>query len=154
MKALMFDKIGDPLQVLALREMLQPIPGKGEVLVRMLAASINPGDFLFIQNQYPEPKRPIFPGQIAGNHGIGRVTGAGAGDAGLEEGALVAFSYLNSWAEFAVVPKEWLILLPDDFPIALGAQMVNLITAWDLLESTQTSAGDWIAVTAGYSTVA
>jgi NADPH2:quinone reductase len=154
MKAVMFDRIGAPLDVLTLRDTPQPVPGEGEVLVKMVAASVNPGDFLYVQNLYPEPKRPVFPDAVAGNHGVGRIERAGPGVTGLAAGTLVAFSYLDTWAEYAAVPQEWLIRLPDGYPMALGAQMVNLITAWDLVERAKAKPGDWIALTAGHSTVA
>ena len=71
MKAIVFDEIGSPRDVLYLDDVPPPPIGDGEVLVRMVSASVNPGDFLFIQNLYPEPKKPHFPRQIAGNHGAG-----------------------------------------------------------------------------------
>lgn len=154
MKAIVLDEIGAPLDVLKLRDVDIPTPQKGEVLVQMLASSINPGDFLFVQNLYPEPKRPVLPSQIAGNHGVGCIEKVGAGVTGYEPGMLVAFSYLNTWAEFAAVPQEWLIPLPKDYPLALGAQVMNVISAWDMLEQARVQPGDWMAVTAGYSTVA
>ena len=48
MKAIVFDRIGSPEKVLELREVPAPQIGPGEVLVRMVSASINPGDSLFI----------------------------------------------------------------------------------------------------------
>src|SRR5918999_4909541 len=71
MKAIVFDAIGSPRDVLYLHDVPMPRIGDGEVLVRMVSASVNPGDFLFIQNLYPEPKKPLLPRQIAGNHGAG-----------------------------------------------------------------------------------
>jgi NADPH:quinone reductase len=56
MKAIILDQIGSPLEVLQLRDVPVPEIRDNEVLVKMSAASINPGDFLFIQNLYPEPK--------------------------------------------------------------------------------------------------
>jgi NADPH:quinone reductase len=118
----------------------------------MVAASVNPGDFLFIENLYPEPKKPVFPGQIAGNHGAGVVVRAGQKVA-FKAGTLVAFSYYNTWAEYAAVPAEWLIPLPSQFPIEVAAQFVNPITAWDLLEESAVQPGGWLALTAGNSAV-
>jgi D-arabinose 1-dehydrogenase-like Zn-dependent alcohol dehydrogenase len=59
MKAIVFDQIGAPLDVLHLADVPIPEIGDNEVLVKMTAASINPGDFLFIQNLYPDPKKPL-----------------------------------------------------------------------------------------------
>jgi len=131
MQAIVFDRIGLPTEVLELREMDKPAPAAGEVLIKMLNAPINQGDFLFIQNLYPEPKRPQLPGQIAGNYGTGIVVEKGPG-ARLAEGTLVAIIYYNTWAEYA-------------------AQMMPLITAWDVLENSRATAGEWIAVTAANS---
>jgi NADPH2:quinone reductase len=152
MKAIVFDEIGLPPDVLYLADLPAPAIGDGEVLVRMVSASINPGDFLFIQNLYPEPKKPHFPRQVAGNHGAGVIEKVG-GNVALTPGTLVAFSYYNTWAEYAAVPAEWLIPLPDDYPLEKAGQMVNPITAWDLLAESQVQPGQWLALTAGYSSV-
>jgi NADPH:quinone reductase len=153
MKAIVFDKIGSPLEVLHIADVRIPEIGDDEVLVKMTAASINPGDFLFIQNLYPDPKKPHFPEQIAGNHGAGIIAKVGK-EVSLKPGTLVAFSYNNTWAEYAAVPAEWLIPLPSDYPVEKAAQLVNPITAWDLLSESRVQAGQWLAVTAGNSTVA
>jgi NADPH:quinone reductase-like Zn-dependent oxidoreductase len=152
MKAIVFDRIGSPADVLQLREVPVPEIGDHDVLVRMLSTSVNPGDFLFIENLYPEPKKPVFPGQIAGNHGAGVVVKVGQ-HVTLEIGTVVAFSYYNAWAEYAAVPEEWLIPLPPDCPIEVVAQFVNPITAWDLLKDAAVQPGDWLALTAGNSAV-
>ena len=152
MKAIVFDKIGSPNEVLELRDVPVPEISDNEVLVRMVSASINPGDFLFIQNLYPEPKKPKFPGQIAGNHGAGIIEKAGK-QVNLQPGTFVAFSYYNTWAEFAAVPAEWLMPLPTGYPMEKAGQFVNPITAWDLLDQCGVLPGQWLALTAGNSTV-
>ena len=46
-----------------LREVNTPIPGYGEVLVKVFASPINPSDMLFIEGKYPfNKKRPCVPG--------------------------------------------------------------------------------------------
>src|ERR1700746_3130218 len=111
MQAIVFDKLGLPTEVLELREIGKPSPAKGQVLVKMLNAPINQGDFLFIQSLYPEPKKPAFPGQVAGNYGTGIVVDNGHGTT-ISEGTLVSVNYYNTWAEYAAIPEEWLIPLP------------------------------------------
>ena len=152
MKAVVFDEIGSPADVLQLRDVPLPEIGKYDALIKMVAASVNPGDFLFIENLYPEPKKPVFPGQIAGNHGAGVVVSTGQKVA-FKAGTLVAFSYYNTWAEYAAVPAEWLIPLPSPYPIEVAAQFVNVITAWDLLAESAVQSGGWLALTAGNSAV-
>jgi NADPH2:quinone reductase len=153
MKAVLFDRLGAPEEVLELREIPIPEIGDNDVLVRMLAAFVNPGDLLFVQGLYPKPKTPRLPGQVAGNHGVGIVVATGSA-VGPMTGALVAFSYYGAWAEYASVPKDWLIPLPADYPVELAAQFFNLVTAWDMLRDANVKSGDWIAVTAGHSAVA
>jgi NADPH2:quinone reductase len=151
-RAIVFDEIGPPLEVLYLADVPIPQIKDDEVLVRMVSASINPGDFLFIQNLYPEPKKPKFPRQIAGNHGAGIVERAGA-NVSIPPGVLVAFSYYNTWAEFSAVPAEWLIPLPEGYPVERAGQLMNPITAWDLLADSGVRPGQWLVLTAGYSSI-
>jgi len=153
MKAISFDRIGSPLEVLQLCDMPTPEVGPGQVLVALRAASINPGDFLFIQSLYPEPKKPALPREIAGQHGAGVIVEAGSG-VSLPTGTLVAFSYEKVWAEYVVVPVEWLIPLPPDYPIEKAGQLMNAISAWDLLEQSKATPDTWLALTGGHSTLA
>ena len=145
MKALVFDRIGLPEEVLELREVPAPEIRRGEVRVRMVSASINPGDSLFIQNLYPEPRKPVLPQQIAGNHGAGIVMGAGEG-VSPEPGTLVAFSYYNTWAEYAAVPAEWLIPLAQRLSAGEGGPTaepgLQRGTCW---RTRNVQPGQWVA---------
>lgn len=152
MKAIVFDKSGPPLEVLELRDVPIPAIGDDEVLVKMVSAPISPGDFLFVENLYPEPKKPKLPQQIAGNHGAGIVEKVGK-NVRVEPGAYVAFSYDGSWAEYAAIPAACLMPLPSGFAPEKAGQFFNLITAWDLVAAARVRAGDWLALTAGNSTV-
>lgn len=149
MKALVQDRIGSPLDVVELRDVPEPHVGPGQSLVRMVVAGIHPGDFFFTQGLYPEAKRPQLPGQIVGNHGVGRVVSGG----GLAPGTLVAFSAGRVWAEYAAIDTVALIPLPDDYPVERAAQLMPAITARDLLTASEVQAGQWLAVTAGHSLV-
>src|SRR5262245_30707189 len=47
-KAVVFDRYGPAAEVLAFRDgVAKPSPGRGEVLVRMLASPLNPSDLLY-----------------------------------------------------------------------------------------------------------
>jgi NADPH2:quinone reductase len=149
MKALVQDRIGSPLDVVELREIPEPSAGPDQTLVRIVAAGIHPGDFFFTQALYPETKRPRLPGQVVGNHGVGRVVSGG----GLTPGTLVAFSASAVWAEYAAIDTAALVPLRDDYPVERAAQLMPAITARDLLTASQVQAGQWLAVTAGHSLV-
>lgn len=152
MKAVVFDKIGNPLDVLRFTEQEIPSVKDGSLLIKLLCSPINPGDFLFIQNLYPPPKKPKFPDQIGGNYGAGIVIDTGNGTS-IAKGAFVFFGYYNSWAEFAVVPEEWAIELPDQYPYEKAAGFMNLVTGYDLVTQSKAAKGDWLVLTAGHSTV-
>ena len=77
MKALTRDRYGLP-DVLEVREVEQPVPGEGEVLVRVHAASINDWDWGLLQGPtlpfLPSPPKPILGSDVAG-----RVAALGSG---------------------------------------------------------------------------
>ena len=62
MNAIIFDQVGDPRQVLQLRDMPIPKPPPGHVRVRMLASPINPSDLIYITGTYGlKPELPATP---------------------------------------------------------------------------------------------
>ncbi|MCG3174038.1 MAG: Quinone oxidoreductase 1 [Myxococcota bacterium] len=44
MKAITYERYGPPLEVLSLRDIPKPEPGRNEILVRVMASSVNPAD--------------------------------------------------------------------------------------------------------------
>ena len=114
MRAIQFDRYGEPIQVLALREVPRPEPGDEEVRVRILASPVNPSDLLFLRGLYAGVQ-PSFPAP-AGFEGVGLVDAPGRRTRGFVPGQRVAV--LNgkggNWAEYAVVPENSLFLVPDD----------------------------------------
>lgn len=115
MRAIQFDKYGEPAQVLTLREVPRPEPGKEEVRVRILASPINPSDLLFVRGLYAGV-HPSFPSP-AGFEGVGLVDASGQGTQGFVRGQRVAV--LNgekggNWAEYTVVPVPRLFPASDD----------------------------------------
>ena len=74
MKAILFDRFGEPAEVLQVREVPMPQPGRGEVRVRMLASPINPSDLMTVRGLYG--KRPPLP-YTPGYEGAGVIDAAG-----------------------------------------------------------------------------
>ena len=83
MKALVFDRVGEAAEVLAVREVPVPSPGLGEVLVKVEARAINPSDLNFVRGAYRV--RPRLP-QTAGLSGAGRIVATGDGVSAFREG--------------------------------------------------------------------
>jgi len=150
MDAVIFEKAGNPAEVLALREVAAPVPGPGQVLIAVQARPVHPADWAFIRGTYR--LRPEFP-QVAGLSGAGRVLAAAPGIP-LVRGARVAFRWPGAWAEQIAVPFERTFSVPDDISTDDAAQLpLNPITAWGLLDMAAVAPGDTIAITAPTSSV-
>lgn len=96
--------VGEPEQVLELRDIPEPVPAPGQVLVRVRAAAANFPDVLMCRGQYQEQfVHPFTPGiELCGDVVAtgAAVTGWAAGDRVLGGAALPA----GAFAEFALMP--------------------------------------------------
>ena len=137
---------------LSLEEIPALAPGAGEVLVRMLAAPVNPADLNVIEGTYGE--LPSLPCTI-GNEGVGVVEQVGSSVHGLSVGQAVLPLSFGTWAEKMVVPAEALIVLPDGLdPLQAAMLAVNPATAWRMLHDfARLEPGDWIVQNAANSGV-
>ncbi len=156
MKAVVFDRFGPPEEVLQIRDLPEPSPGRGEVKVRMLASPINPSDLLYIAGQYGL-KPPAFPA-IPGFEGVGVVVENGGGVIGwLRKGKRVAVlnSRVGNWSEFAVASSKQVIPIPTAIPDDQAASFfVNPATVIALTESVlSVPEGDWLVQSAAGSSL-
>lgn len=152
-KQLIFKQTGVPGEVLELetRSLISQAPDPGSVLVRILAAPINPADLNTIEGTYGvKLALPATPGI----EGCGVVEISGSAD--FEEGDRVIFLRRSAtWASHATVPGETLYKLPSDIdPLQAAMLKVNPATAWRLLHGFGPIAqGAWIAQNVGNSAV-
>ena len=104
-KTLTYSQHGKPEEVVKLQTEQLPSLEKGNILVEMLAAPINPADINQIEGVYPV--RPALP-TVGGNEGLGRVVALGSPDLGLEVGDLVvpASAGLGTWRTGVVAPAD------------------------------------------------
>src|SRR4051795_2928154 len=103
MKALLSHEPGGP-ETLRLEEGGEPVPGPGELLVRIRACSMNFPDVLIIEDKYQlKPQRPFAPGgEIAGE-----VAAVGDGVAGWTPGdRIIAALGFGGLAEQVLVPAD------------------------------------------------
>ncbi|GBG79328.1 hypothetical protein CBR_g29478 [Chara braunii] len=134
-RALVYSENGPPESVLRMAE-AHPLPevGHGQVLVKVLAAPINPSDINQIEGTYPN--RPPLPA-VGGNEGVGVVTDVGAGVKNLKvDDLVVAARYgLGTWREQLVCEEDDLIQVLPDSPLEYAATVVvNPTTAYRMLE--------------------
>ena len=110
MKALLSHAPGGP-ETLSVDELPDPVPGPGELLVRVRAAAINYPDVLIIEDKYQfKPTRPFAPGgEIAGEvEALGEgVTGWNVGD------RLIAVPGWGGLVEKIVINAKTAFRLPD-----------------------------------------
>ena len=82
MRAWRVHSLGDPAEVLSLDDVDRPVPGEGQLLVRVLAAGLNFPDVLMTRGEYQErPPLPFTPGVEVCGEVVGtgqRVLGAPA----------------------------------------------------------------------------
>ena len=116
MRAWRIESLGAP-PVLA--DLPDPVPAPGQALVRIAAAGLNFADLLMARGTYQDrPALPFTPGlELAGT-----VAALGPGTEGPAHGTRVAVAATGAFAEYAVVPAESLVPLPDamDFATAAG----------------------------------
>jgi trans-2-enoyl-CoA reductase len=153
MRQIQFQAFGKPEEQVVLAESSDPVLGEGEVLLRVLAAPINPADINYIEGTYGiKPEPPAVPGNEACAEVIENPSGAG----GLSAGDRVVFlGRGNLWQDKIAAPAEQLIKIPASIHPHQACQLaVNPPTALLLLEDFQGLApGSWIAQNAANSAV-
>jgi NADPH:quinone reductase len=120
-------------QQLTVQEHPDPVPGAGEVLVRVRAAGLNGADMLQRRGLYPAP--PGAPADIPGLELAGEVAALGAGASRFQEGdRVMGIVAGGGQAELAVVHERILMPVPEslDWTAAGGVPEV-FTTAHDAL---------------------
>ena len=151
MRAWRFHQPGD-LANLVLEEAPDPVPGPGEVLVRVVSAALNPADRYLVQGQYPRAGTPPF---TPGRDGAGIVVRPAQqgrfreGDAVCLLGGLTGISRQGMLAEYAAIPEEWLAPVPEGWTLEeAAAGPLTCLTAWRaLVVCGHLAAGETVLVT-------
>ncbi|MDI4648915.1 zinc-dependent alcohol dehydrogenase family protein [Cohnella hashimotonis] len=144
-----------------------PEPGPGQALVRLKALSLNSRDIGVIEGFY-NPERTE--GLIPVSDGVGEIVALGEGAARFKLGDRVCGIFTQSWidgeptpanwtstlgspldgllAEYAVLPEEGLVRVPDHLSDAEAATLpCAAVTAWHaIVEEGQVRAGDTVVV--------
>ncbi|SFB59086.1 NADPH:quinone reductase [Cohnella sp. OV330] len=144
-----------------------PEPGPGQALVRLKALSLNSRDIGVIEGFY-NPERTE--GLIPVSDGVGEIVALGEGAARFKLGDRVCGIFTQSWidgeptpanwtstlgspldgllAEYAVLPEEGLVRVPDHLSDAEAATLpCAAVTAWHaVVEEGQVRAGDTVVV--------
>ncbi|XP_067366659.1 enoyl-[acyl-carrier-protein] reductase, mitochondrial isoform X3 [Channa argus] len=145
-KALQFRKHGDPCKVIQLEDVDLPPIGANDVLVKMLAAPINPSDINMIQDYEDPLSNTVFAGTyailpdlpaVAGNEGVAQVVEVGSQVKSFKIGDWVIprdAGLAGTWRTEAVLAESDVISVPNDIPLLSAATLgVNPCTAFRML---------------------
>ena len=127
-------------------ELPTPTPAKGQVLIRIQAASLNFPDLLIVQNKYQmKPELPFVPG----SEYAGVIEAVGEGVTELKVGQAVAcLSGTGGFATHTLAPAKLCMPLPPGFPPADAAAfiMIYATSHHALLDRGQLKAGETVLV--------
>jgi NADPH:quinone reductase-like Zn-dependent oxidoreductase len=157
------------IERLVAEQLPEPRPGRGEVLVKVHAVSLNYRDLLMIRGQY-NPKMAL--PRVPFSDGAGEVVEVGEDVQTVAVGQRVAGIFMQNWldgpstaersqgalggdidgmlAEYVVLPQSGVVEIPAHLSYAEGATLPCAgLTAWNaLLNATQVKPGD-VVVTQG-----
>jgi len=146
-RAVRFDQYGGT-DVLKVVDVERPFPARGEVLVRVKAAGINPGEASIRSGLLHSRWPATFPsGQGSDLAGIVDQVGEGVEQFSVGDEVIGFTNDRASHAEFVVVPAEQLTRKPPGVSWeAAGALFVAGATAWACVRAVALSPGDTVVV--------
>jgi NADPH:quinone reductase-like Zn-dependent oxidoreductase len=149
MKAVRFETYGD-VDVLQVVEVPDPVPAEREVLVRVKAAGINPGEASIRKGLLHARWPATFPsGEGSDLAGVVEQTGVGVEAWRIGDEVIGFTNNRASHAELVVVPAEQLTRRPAAVPWdEAGALFVAGATAWAAVRAVGVAAGDVVLVSA------
>ena len=153
MKAAYFTHCGAP-EVIEYGDVPLPIPGRGEVLVKVMAASVNPIDTYIRSGKV---RASLAAKQIPGSDLAGIVESTGPGCVQFRPGDRVwcsnqgLFGLQGTCAEYCAVAEQWLYAIPDgvDFQTAAAGAMVGLTAHLGLFLHGGLASGEVVFVNGG-----
>lgn len=170
MKAAVVHEFGRPLQI---EDVPIPVPGRGQVLVKVRACGVCGTDLHAARGDWPVKPKPPF---IPGHEGVGHVVALGAGVTHLKEGDAVGVPWLHTacghcthcwggWETLCEQQKntgysvnggfaEYVLADPDYVGrIPAGVNLVEIapvlcagVTVYKGLKVTEARPGDWVVI--------
>jgi NADPH:quinone reductase-like Zn-dependent oxidoreductase len=146
-RAVKFDKYGG-VDVLRVVEVDQPVPGPKQVLIRMKAAGINPGEAMIREGAFAKQWPATFPsGQGSDLAGVVEAVGSGVRNVRMGD-EVIGFTHNRSThAELVVVEADHLIGRPTHVSWEqAGALFVAGTTAYAAVHAVALKAGDTVVI--------
>jgi len=124
MRAAFYERFGPAAEVLAVGELPDPVPGPGEVRVRLACSGINPSD---VKSRAGIRGEFLFPRIVPHSDGAGVIDAVGDGVDPARVGERV-WVFNAAWqrafgtaAEYVALPSQQAVTLPDHIDFAAGA---------------------------------
>jgi NADPH2:quinone reductase len=157
MRAVVITEFGDP-EVLQVQEVARPLPGPGQILVKVASSGVNRADLIQRMGRYPAPKG--YPQDIPGLEYAGMVEGVGDDVELWEVGdRVMGIVAGGGYAEYLVIHERKVVRAPAGISIQdAGAIPEVFMTAFDaLFRQMELSEGETVlihAVGSGVGTAA
>jgi NADPH2:quinone reductase len=153
MRSLVAETVGEPSGVLQLQTRPIPVPGLGQVRIRVIAAPVEASDLHTIRGRYGFV--PDFP-TVPGIESVGVIDEIGGAVDGLVVGQRVAtVGVRGTWQEYVVADAAQVLPVPAGMSDSTAAQLLsNPLTAVILTaDELDVRPGEWLLQTAAGSTV-
>ena len=150
MRAISIKNAGPHYRLIAI-EAAKPVPGPGEVLIKVAAAGLNHADINQAQGQYPPP-----PGasDTLGMEISGTIEAIGSDVEGVKSGDQVcALLAGGGYAEYALAPAQTILPLPAGISLIDAAALPEVhFTVWtNLMDAARLKSGERVLVHGGSS---
>ncbi|MEO7727852.1 MAG: zinc-binding dehydrogenase [Burkholderiales bacterium] len=136
--------VKDHKAALEWRDMPQPQPKAGEIVVRVRASALNRGELVVGGAVHGGPEK------LGGTEAAGEVHAVGAGVSGVRAGDRVFGRVRGGFAEYVAMEQAQIIPLPANMSFEQGAAVpISYITAYEMLYPPygKLKAGEWLLVT-------
>ena len=156
MRAAWYEGFGSAAQVLTMGEMADPVPGPGDVLLRVHASGINPSDVKLRAGARPGAVM-AYPRIVPHSDGAGVVESQGARFGPGDRVWIANGQWQRAFgtaAEYIAISEDLLAPLPEGTSFAEGACLgIPALTAWYALAGDGPIEGQTVLVTGGAGTV-
>lgn len=157
MRAVYYEQNGPARDVLKLGELETPLPGPGEVRVRMSTSGVNPSD---VKARSGATRRIAFPRVIPHSDGAGVIDMVGDGVSSARVGERV-WTWNAQWlrafgtcAQHVVLPSDQAVRLPDNASFEVGACLgIPAMTAYHAVATSGAAHGMTLLVAGGAGAV-
>jgi NADPH2:quinone reductase len=143
MRVALFERFGDPAEVLVSSERPKPEPGPGEIRVRMVLSPIHNHDLWTIRGTYGH--KPALPA-VGGSEALGVVDALGPDVTAPAIGQRVVVTGVEgAWSDYFLAPAARAVPLPDAVDDETGCQLIAMpLSSLMLLEDLGIEKGQWM----------